>query len=259
MPRLPEKEGGNMRVVSWFSAGASSAVATKIAIDQLGCREIYYNDIEDHHPDNKRFISKCEKWFGIPVVTMLSPYKNVANVIRATRWISGPGGASCSRILKKRVRKDWEAQFPLEKLTYVWGLDYHEKDRAEGFRKSMPYQDHVFPLIENQINKEWAHFIMLNNANIQLPEMYRLGFPNNNCIGCVRGGQGYWNLIRKHFPDVFASRAKLEREIGASCINGTYLDELPLNAGRNNPIVPECDMVCEISNLEMKGVKIDGI
>jgi hypothetical protein len=249
-----------MRIVSWFSAGASSAVATKIAIDQMGCREIYYNDIEDHHPDNKRFIRECENWFGVPIITMSSPLKSVDNVLKMMRFINAPRQMpQCSRLLKRRVRMEWEAQFPLERLTYVWGLTSDELNRAEGFRKSMPHQDHVFPLIENKINKEWAHWIIINNIGISLPKMYDLGFPNNNCIGCVRGGQGYWNLIRKHFPDVFTSRAKLEREIGASCINGTYLDELPLNAGRNNPIVPECDMVCEMSDLEMKGVKIDDI
>ena len=42
--------------------------------------------------------------------------------------------------------------------------------------------------------------------------MYDMGYPNNNCIGCVKGGMGYWNHIRKDFPEVFDSRAKLERE-----------------------------------------------
>ena len=35
------------------------------------------------------------------------------------------------------------------------------------------------------------------------PLMYDLGYPNNNCIGCVKGGMGYWNHIRKDFPEVF--------------------------------------------------------
>ena len=32
--------------------------------------------------------------------------------------------------------------------------------------------------------------------------MYDLGYPNNNCIGCIKGGMGYWNRIRKDFPDI---------------------------------------------------------
>ena len=54
---------------------------------------------------------------------------------------------------------------------------------------------------------------------IKRPIMYDLGYSNNNCIGCVKGGMGYWNKIREDFPEVFQARAKLEREIGRSCKN----------------------------------------
>jgi hypothetical protein len=76
--------------------------------------------------------------------------------------------------------------------------------------------------------------------------MYDLGYHNNNCVGCVKGGKGYWNKIRIDFPEVFAARAKMERDIGRSCINGTFLDELDPEAGRKEgPIVPECGADCE--------------
>ena len=80
--------------------------------------------------------------------------------------------------------------------------------------------------------------------------MYDLGYPNNNCVGCVKGGQGYWNKIRVDFPEVFAARAAMEREIGATCINGTYLDELDPNAGRNKKIIlDDCGILCEAMQL----------
>lgn len=59
--------------------------------------------------------------------------------------------------------------------------------------------------------------------------MYDLGYPNNNCVGCVKGGMGYWNKIRVDFPEVFERRARQEREIGHSCIKGVFLDELDPN------------------------------
>lgn len=78
-----------------------------------------------------------------------------------------------------------------------------------------------------------------------------LSHGNNNCIGCVKGGMGYWNEIRKDFPDVFSSRAKLEREIGASIINGCYLDELPEDAGRAQKMIrDDCGIFCEIGYQE---------
>ena len=75
--------------------------------------------------------------------------------------------------------------------------------------------------------------------------MYDLGYPNNNCIGCVKGGMGYWNRIRRDFPEVFERMAGIEREIGHSCINGVYLDELEPNRGNmNTEVFPECSFAC---------------
>lgn len=82
-----------------------------------------------------------------------------------------------------------------------------------------------------------------------------------NCRACVKGGAGYWNHIRKHFPEEFRKMAELEREIGATClrltVNGkkerTYLDELDPEAGRHEPIwVADCGSSgegCEIDLL----------
>lgn len=59
---------------------------------------------------------------------------------------------------------------------------------------------------------------------------------------------GYWNKIRTDFPDVFEKRAKLERELGCSCINGIFLDELEPGRGRlDMEIIPECSIMCYFS------------
>jgi len=76
--------------------------------------------------------------------------------------------------------------------------------------------------------------------------MYDAGYINNNCVGCVKGGMGYWNKIRIDFPDVFKMRSEMEKKIGASCIKGIFLDELDPKAGRMaKPIVGECGIFCE--------------
>jgi len=110
----------------------------------------------------------------------------------------------------------------------------------------MPDCDHLFPLIDFKITKAEAHQMLKANG-IKRPAMYDLGYPNNNCVGCVKGGKGYWNKIRVDFPEVFAARAKMERAIGGSCINGIYLDELPPNAGSKVVEVPECGAACELN------------
>lgn len=85
--------------------------------------------------------------------------------------------------------------------------------------------------------------------------MYELGYPNNNCIGCVKGGAGYWNKIRVDFPDVFKQRSVDERMVGASCIKGTFLDQLDPNSGhRQKIIIDDCGILCEI-NSDKDGMK----
>lgn len=44
--------------------------------------------------------------------------------------------------------------------------------------------------------------------------MYQLGYPNNNCIGCVKGGQNYWQRIRRDFPQRFVTIKSIQETIG---------------------------------------------
>ena len=235
-----------MKVVSWFSGGVSSAVATKLAIENIDL--VIYTHIDDQHPDTLRFVKECEVWFGQEVDIIQSPYKTVDTACRSAGgrgYINGIAGASCTRLLKRDVRKYWEKGLTVP-IRYIWGLDCEEEERAEKIRDAMPEQDHLFPLIDNQVNKEEAHRI-LKASKIRRPAMYEIGYSNNNCIGCVKGGMGYWNHIRVDFPEIFKARAKMERDIGASCINGIYLDELDPERGRHSPpIVDDCGIFCEL-------------
>jgi hypothetical protein len=94
---------------------------------------------------------------------------------------------------------------------------------------------------------------MIRQAGIELPAMYKLGYKNNNCIGCVKGQAGYWNKIRKDFPEIYNKMAKVERDldvaINKSRIGGTrkrvFLDELPEGTGiyTQEPDI-ECGVLC---------------
>ncbi len=228
--------------VCWFSAGVSSFIAGYLERDSID--EFIYTHIDNQHSDTLRFVKDCEKVLGKPITILQSPYKTVDNVIETFRFINSRYGAKCTQILKKRVRKEWERG--KKDLTYVWGYDCNEVERADNIFDSMPKFNHEFPLIEHDLIKEDCHGI-LKKLGIKRPAMYDLGYHNNNCIGCVKGGMGYWNKIRIDFPDVFARRAKQEREIGRTCIKGVYLDELDQTAGNfNGEVAEDCGIMCHI-------------
>lgn len=213
--------------------------------------EYIYIDIDNQHPDSMRFIKDCEIALGKPIEILKSNYGSVENVIRQFRYINGAKGAKCTQILKKRVRKEWEYFHQDCSLTYVWGYDKNEQIRADRLDEATPNIKNQYPLIERNLTKENAHAI-LNSLGIRRPEMYEMGYLNNNCIGCVKGGKGYWNRIRVDFPEVFDRMAQLERQVGHSCIKGIFLDELDPKAGRmEDEIMPDCGIACYLS-LEAK-------
>lgn len=235
-----------MKTVSCFSAGVSSAVATKLIIDEID--EIHYIHIEDQHPDSMRFVVDCEKWFGKKVEILQSEkYDSVEDCCLKTGFLVGPMGASCTSRLKVHVRKEWEKKQEGE-ICYVWGFDCSEREKQRFLNRcdNMPEYSHRAPLIESSISKEHAHQI-LAASGIKRPYMYDLGYPNNNCLGCVKGGAGYWNKIRADFPEVFKRRARMEKKMGNSCMNGKYLDELNPEEGRNHQIIlDDCGLLCEL-------------
>lgn len=229
--------------ICWFSTGVSSFVAAYLTKD---VDEIIYTHVSNQHPDSLRFLHDCEKLLGRDITILQSDrYESVDDVIERTRCINTPFGAPCTKFLKKEVRKKWESEHP-GFHTYVWGFDVNEIKRAERLEKAMSDYEHEFPLIEHGLTKEDVHGIA-KKLCLKRPVMYDLGYPNNNCVGCVKGGMGYWNKIRVDFPEVFERRAKQEREIRHSCIKGVFLDELNPNRGRiENEIMEECGIMCQL-------------
>jgi hypothetical protein len=243
--------------VAWFSAGVSSAVATKLAIAQID--EVIYTHIDDQHSDTMRFVKDCEAWFGKPVTVLQSRIKCVDHAMRLfpNQKIHGQRWAPCTDVLKRRVRKEWEYAHENLDLRYVWGMDGKERNRQARIEKAMPRQQHLFPLIERGIGKAEAHEI-LRASGIRRPTLYEMGYHNNNCLGCCKGNMWYWNCIRRDFPEIFAARAKLEREIGGSMLNDEhgpiYLDELDPKRGRDQGIIcNDCGIMCELMALPPSG------
>jgi hypothetical protein len=93
---------------------------------------------------------------------------------------------------------------------------------------------------------------IVSTAGLSLPAVYRRGYPNANCIGCVKAtSPTYWNHVRKNDPDVFAQRAEQSRRLGVRLArykgNRVFLDELPADAQGNamKTMNIECGIFCE--------------
>jgi hypothetical protein len=255
---------GNMmhtRLICWFSCGAASAAGTKMAINDKellrGVDEVIiaYCKIKEEHPDNERFLLECQEWFGHPItILMHEGYDGSIYNVFDKNYMRTPAGSPCTRALKKQVR----AKFQQEGDIHMFGYTVEEEERSNRFIDANNEILTHWPLIDGEITKADC-LGMVKNAGIELPEMYKLGYEHNNCVGCVKGGMGYWNSIRVTHPEAFNKMAKFERKKGYTVLKEPkskkscsgqplYLDTLDPKRGRmaDEPKI-ECGIFCEIA------------
>lgn len=218
------------RVVVWFSCGAASAVAAKLAIEKYGIRAciVYCDTKATEHPDNARFFDDVQRWIRREIIVIKSEkYATIDDVFEQRKYISGRFGAPCTVEMKKVPR----FSFQLVDDIHIFGFTADEKVRIQKFEEDNPELLTDWILLNEGYSKKRCLY-EIERAGIEVPVMYKLGFANNNCLACGKASSPhYWRLTRYHFPEVFERRAKQSREVGARLvrINGkrTFLDELP--------------------------------
>lgn len=221
------------RIIVWFSCGAPSAVAAQLTLIHYGDRfEVVVANCDtrpSEHPDNYRFSQEVEQWLKCKIVYLRNDdFDTVDDVFEKTRYMSGIAGARCTTELKKVPR----LKFANPDDIHVFGYTTEEIGRAKRFQERNPELRLMWILQDYGYTKQLC-LNTLQWAGIKLPEMYQLGFDNNNCPGCVKASSPwYWSMIRKHFPETFKRRCEQSRKLGVRLVEIShhkriFLDELP--------------------------------
>lgn len=203
-------------IICWWSGGVTSAIACKIAIDLFGidnCRIVFIGT-NNEDSDTYRFKIDCEKWYNKKIETISNQeYKTIEEVWFKFKSLNNAHGAICSSELKRAVRIKYQRENNNFKYQ-VFGFDIKEVSRARAMKINYPDSNPVFPLLLYALSKKDC-IKMLTYANIDIPMVYKYGFSNNNCFntGCVQGGIGYWQKIKREFPEKFETMAILEHEL----------------------------------------------
>lgn len=238
-------------IAVWFSCGAASAVAAKKTIElypQCVIRVIN-SPVKEEDNDNRRFLRDVESWIGVNIEEAINPKFPNASAVEVwdkRKYMSGVAGAPCTGELKKEARYFWEDRNKVD--WHVLGFTADEEKRYSRF--ILTEKPNTLPvLISSGITKNDC-FDILNEAGIKLPSIYSRGYPNANCIGCVKAtSPGYWNLVRQQDPDVFAERAAQSRRLGVKLARykgeRVFLDELPEGAVGRVRKTPDCGLFCE--------------
>ena len=243
----------NKNIAVWFSCGAASAVAAKKTLELYGANNnvrIINNPIKEEHADNKRFLQDVQDWLGVEIEYAINPKfpnQSCETVWDKTKYMSGIMGASCTLHLKRNARQVWEIKNPTDYI--VLGFTADEANRAKRFAETN--KNNLLPvLIDANITKQDC-FDMLTKEGIDLPAIYKLGYPNANCIGCVKAtSPTYWNLVRKTFPNIFKQRQEQADKLGVKLVRykgeRISLKELPADAkGRSlKNYNVECGIFC---------------
>ena len=240
------------KIAVWFSCGAASAAALKLTVEKHGKDSVraINNPIVEEHSDNRRFADDVAEWAGVNVEYATNskyPLASVVDVFNRRKGMSFPHGAPCTVELKKRARQEWEKHNSVD--WHVLGFTSDERSRHDRF--VLTERENVLPILidANMTKDDCAD--MIRAAGIKLPAIYGHGFPNANCIGCVKAtSPTYWNLVRQEFPDVFNERAEQSRRLGARLVRvknqRIFLDELdPSARGRPIKAMPDCGLFCE--------------
>lgn len=251
---MPDPIEGDTIAV-WFSSGAASAVAAKKTSERYGNRckiRLVNNPVLEEDSDNLRFLEDVQRWIGIEVEFARNAEYPAASAVEVWDRRGGmafPHGAPCTVSLKKHARQQWEAENPVQ--WHVLGFTADEKRRHDRF--VMTERSNVLPvLIDAGLTKEDC-YALIRDAGIDLPRVYGLGYPNANCIGCVKAtSPTYWNHVRQQHPETFEERADQSRRLGAKLVRVNnkriFLDELdPAATGKPLKSMKsvECGIFCE--------------
>ena len=193
-------------------------MACKLALDLFPgrCRVIFMDTFNEDE-DTYRFKADCEKLYGqeIETITMIgNGYDSIQDVWRKHLSLNVANGAICSSVLKRKLREDWQKENTYTHQVFGFEFESREFNRALSLSLNHPKAKPIFPLLMMGLTKIDCINSFKEYA-IEIPAAYRMGFKNSNCIktGCVQGGVGYWQKIKRDFPDKFDAMAAIEHEL----------------------------------------------
>lgn len=203
-----------MKILAWWSGGITSAAACKIVIDQYGkdCVDVVFIDTMNEHPDTYRFLMDCEQWYNKPIKFIKNPnYTDIREVWLKYLSLNVANGAICSSELKRATRIKYQKEHDYDHQVFGFEFGKKEFNRAESMKLNYPDSKPIFPLLQMGMYKEDC-IKYVQDAGIEVPMTYKMGYNNNNCFqtGCVQGGIGYWQQIKRQEPKKFYRMAVWE-------------------------------------------------
>lgn len=214
-----------MKHIVSFSGGLGSWMAAKRVAERYGTEDLillFANTLMEDE-DLYRFLQEAAENVGGDFIG-IEDGRHLWEVFRDERILNHRLDP-CSRILKRDLLDRW-VRFhytPDECIRYV-GIDWTEEHRLERMiHRFAPYKVEA-PLCDPPYLSKQDIRDCLAAEGIELPRLYRLGFPHNNCGGfCIKAGQAQFALLLRTFPDRYRYHEEKEQELIAELGDGAYI------------------------------------
>lgn len=189
-----------------YSGGAGSFAAAWSCIHQHGKENVVllFSDTKMEDPDLYRFLEQTSSFLGVPV-TSIADGRNPWQVFKDKRFLGNSRIDPCSRILKREICKAWvEERYTPDQCELWFGIDWMEAHRTKNVENWWNPYPVKFPLVEDKTYDKNRFIATLTEHGIDMPRLYTLGFPHNNCGGfCVKAGKAHFLHLLDKLPDVY--------------------------------------------------------
>jgi 3'-phosphoadenosine 5'-phosphosulfate sulfotransferase (PAPS reductase)/FAD synthetase len=199
-----------------FSGGACSAWALRRVVDRYGTNGVValFADVVMEDPDLYRFNEDVAKWVGVPI-TRISKEMTPWDLFEQEGMIGNSRSPICSVMLKREPLDEWGRENATEMTaTLHLGIDWTEEHRLHAMRKAKPTWRIEAPMCEPPYWDKCKMLEELKAIGIEVPELYKLGFPHNNCGGfCVKAGQAQFAKLLQHKPERYRWHEEKEERL----------------------------------------------
>lgn len=205
-----------MKHLVQLSGGVGSYMAARRVIEQYGSDDVVLLFADTHMEDEDlyRFLDDVEVDLGIGI-TRLADGRTPWDVFADVRYIGNTRVDPCSRVLKRDLlRAHMDEQYDPERDVVYLGIDWSEEHRFEAAKSRWTPWEIRAPLCERPLLDKADMLAELEQRGIEVPRLYEMGFPHNNCGGfCIKQGQAGFKQLLEEMPERFAWHEQREQEL----------------------------------------------
>lgn len=166
---------------------------------------LVFFDTKTKDEDLYRFLYEGAEHIGAELLR-LEDGRDIWEVFSDTKIMGNSRIDPCSRILKREpFKKYMEKWHSPESDTLHVGINWDEQHRLERMRRHWAPWKVEAPLCWEPLTTHADMLNYLKEHKIELPRLYKMGFPHNNCGGfCIKTGQAQMKLLLEKMPERYA-------------------------------------------------------